>query len=88
MRLLDPFTRHPASVGETYAGHLAFATGVGGRMVLAGLACMLHGLFPFLFPRTGSRAILDLHTRVTGGARGRNQPVTGESAPTRLPNAA
>jgi hypothetical protein len=69
MRLLDAFTRHPATVGETYGGHLAFASGVGGRMVLAGIACMLHGIFPFLFERTGSRAILDLHGRVTGGAR-------------------
>jgi hypothetical protein len=69
MRLLDAFTHHPATVGETYGGHLVFASGVGGRMVLAGLACMLHGIFPFLFERTGSRAILDLHGRVTSGAR-------------------
>jgi hypothetical protein len=38
-------------------------------MVLAGLACMLHGVFPFLFERTGSRAILALHQQVTSGAR-------------------
>jgi hypothetical protein len=85
MRLLGLFTRHPATVGETYGGHLAFATGVGGRMVLAGLACMLHGLFPFLFERTGSRTILDLHGRVTSGARGQ---VAGASAPASLRKAA
>jgi hypothetical protein len=69
MRLLDVFTRHPSTVGETYGGHLVFASGVGGRMMLAGMACMLHGIFPFLFERTGSRAIQDLHGRVTSGAR-------------------
>jgi len=69
MSPLDAFTRHPAAVGETYGEHFVFATGVGGRMVLAGLACMLHGIFPFLFERTGSRAILDLHSQVTAGAR-------------------
>jgi hypothetical protein len=69
MSPLDAFTRHPAAVGETYGEHFGFATGVGSRMVLAGLACMLHGVFPFLFERTGSRAILALHQQVTSGAR-------------------
>ncbi len=79
MSLTDAFTRHPAAVGETYGEHLAFATGFGGRMVLAGLACMLHGIFPFLFVRTGSRAILDLHDRMADGARGRLHPVVADA---------
>ena len=81
MRLLDAFTGHPTAVGETYGEHLAFAAGTGGRMVLAGLACMVHGLLPFLFVRTGSRTIVDLHERVSGGARARLHPVIG--TPTR-----
>jgi len=40
------FTEHPATVGETYAEHFAFAFGVGGRMVAGGLACMLHAVLP------------------------------------------
>jgi hypothetical protein len=78
MRLFDTFTRHPATVGESYGEHLVFAGGVGGRMVLAGIACMLHGLFPFLFARTGSRAIIALHEEMTGGARARLHPVVGD----------
>jgi hypothetical protein len=70
MTLLQQFTRHPAAVGETYGQHLAFATGTGGRMVIAGLACIVHGIFPFLFERTGSRTILELHRSVTQGRRG------------------
>lgn len=81
--MIDAFTRHPASVGETYGEHLVFATEVGGRMVLAGLACLLHGIFPFLFERSGSRAIIDLHGRVTSGARARLHPTVAKELPAR-----
>jgi hypothetical protein len=41
-------------------------------MVLAGIACMLHGLLPFLFVRTGSRAVSELNAQLvarrSGGA--------------------
>lgn len=58
------FTEHPASVGETYIQHMGMAFGFGGKMVLAGLACLFHGLFPFLFKRTGRNCIEDLHHRM------------------------
>jgi hypothetical protein len=58
------FTEHPAAVGETYGEHLVQASSFGTRMILAGLACLVHGLFPFLFVRTGSTAISALHTRM------------------------
>jgi hypothetical protein len=58
------FTDHPASVGETYAQHLGSASFFGSRMILAGLACMLHGLLPFLFTRTGRNTIEMLHERM------------------------
>ncbi|MCT2559788.1 DUF6356 family protein [Tsuneonella sp. YG55] len=70
MPVRDLFTRHPASVGETYGEHLVHATGFGVRMMLGGLACVLHGLLPFLFVRTGSRQISRLHgAMVTGRAK-------------------
>jgi hypothetical protein len=63
------FTSHPATVGETYGEHLVMASSFGSRMVLAGVACMLHGLFPFLFVRTGSRTVAELNQRmITGGS--------------------
>ncbi|HEV8680517.1 MAG TPA: DUF6356 family protein [Stellaceae bacterium] len=83
---MSPFTafsRHPAAVGETYGEHFVFASGVGGRLMLAGLACLLHGIFPFLFERTGSRTIIDLHDRVTGGTQSRLHPVGAEESPAR-----
>ena len=69
------FTEHPNSVGESYVEHLQSAAGFGSRMVMAGIACLLHGLFPFLFVTTGSRTIRHLHeTMITHRSRLRAAP--------------
>lgn len=79
---MDPinrlFTAHPASVGETYGEHLVQASRFGTRMILAGLACLVHGLLPFLFLRTGSATIAELHTRMV--THRRRQPASDEAA--------
>jgi hypothetical protein len=59
------FTEHPAAVGESYFGHLLAASSFGSRMVVAGIACMVHALLPFLFVDTGSRAVAELHEHLT-----------------------
>jgi len=64
MGLMRAFTDHPASVGESYREHLGRATCFGLRMMFAGIACLVHGVLPFLFERTGSRAIADLNDRM------------------------
>ncbi len=61
---MNPFTEHPASVGESYPEHLRVATGFGVRMIAGGVAAVLHGVFPFLFKTTGSRTIEALHGRI------------------------
>lgn len=58
------FTQHPESVGETYFEHLSHACGFGVRMVLGGFACILHGILPFLFVKTGSKQIETLHGKM------------------------
>lgn len=64
------FLDHPRSVGETYLQHMGSAGQFGSRMILAGIACMLHGIFPFLFVKTGSNAVRTLHdTMVTNRRR-------------------
>ena len=63
------FTEHPASVGESYGEHLFRAVYFGSRMVFAGIACVVHGVLPFLFVRTGSRAIADLNDRMVMNRR-------------------
>ena len=71
------FTEHPASVGESYGEHFATASGFGVTMVVAGLACLLHGIFPFWFGRTGSDAITTLHRRMVTHRVGGTDPLPG-----------
>ena len=58
------FTEHPATVGESYTEHMGVAFTFGLRMIGAGLACVMHGLVPALFTKTGSNTIDDLHDRM------------------------
>ena len=58
------FTEHPASVDETYGEHMAMAASFGWRMLLGSLVCFVHALLPFLFVKTGSTIITELHDRM------------------------
>lgn len=60
----NPFTEHPAAVGESYLAHLRTAAGFGFEMIAAGCACLVHALLPFLFVHTGSDCIRRLHDRM------------------------
>ncbi|MEM0907813.1 MAG: DUF6356 family protein [Pseudomonadota bacterium] len=74
------FTEHPNSVNETYVEHMGVATSFGVRMILGGLACLVHGLLPFAFTRTGSRTISELHEKMVT-SRIRNAPrLSGQEA--------
>ena len=75
--MLDAFTRHPRSVNETYREHMAMAWSFAIPMLLGGLACLVHGIFPFLFETTGSRCVKRLHERLD--RRGRH--AQAQSAP-------
>jgi len=69
------FTEHPRSVGETYLEHMASAFSFGWRMLVAGVACLLHGALPFLFVKTGSTTIRHLHdAMITHRSRSRAAP--------------
>lgn len=56
--MLKLFKEHPNSVNETYFEHLIFTLRTGSKIVAAGFACMLHGLFPFLFADFASKRII------------------------------
>lgn len=61
------FTEHPREVGETYLEHMGVAFGFGRRMLLGGLACMVHGFVPGIHKRTGSNTIRALNARMVVG---------------------
>jgi Family of unknown function (DUF6356) len=79
MDALRPFTEHPASVGESYGEHCGTAVYFGSRMILAGLACLVHGLLPFAFVRTGSRAVAELNERMIAKRGGAPAPLSGDN---------
>lgn len=51
------FRDHPASVGETYFGHMRFALRFSGLLFAAGGAALVHAFVPPLFETTASRKI-------------------------------
>ena len=68
---MNPLTEHLREVGETYPQHFIKAAGFGTTMLAAGLACLVHALFPFVFVATASNRIRRLHGQMEGRLRGR-----------------
>lgn len=68
--MIELMTRHPRSVGETYGEHMIAAWSFAGGLLVAALACFLHGLLPFLCQSSASRRVNRLHARMSrrGGA--------------------
>jgi hypothetical protein len=62
--LFQAFTKHPGSVGETYLQHMAASLSFASAMLLAGMAALIHGAFPFLCVKTGSCIVARLHDRM------------------------
>ena len=65
----NPFTAHPHALGETYLQHSCVASSVGLKLIVAGLACLVHAALPFLFVTTGSRTILGLAEWISASKR-------------------
>jgi hypothetical protein len=82
MNPMRAFSEHPASVGESYVEHLIHAVCFGTRMMFAGIACLVHGVLPFLFERTGSRAVTELNDRMIVSRRARLDSIRNDK---RLP---
>ncbi len=76
------FTEHPASVDETYTEHMGMACLFAARMFAGSIACLIHALLPFLFVKTASSMIDELHDRMVVNRR-RHAPerLSGDTAP-------
>jgi hypothetical protein len=66
------FLDHPRTVGESYLGHLRFAAGFAGLLLLAAGAALVHALVPALCAHTASGIVRDLEARTRG-----RRPVAG-----------
>lgn len=55
------FVDHPRSLGMSWLGHGVGAVRIGGEMIGAGAACIVHALIPGLFTQTAGRTVERLH---------------------------
>lgn len=46
---------------ETYLNHLIWAEMSGLRLIYAGIASIIHGLIPGIFPGTAAKTVIDLY---------------------------
>jgi len=58
------FTDHPATVNETYFGHMRFAFGFAFWLGVAALAALVHAIVPASFETTAGRILKRLHARI------------------------
>ena len=58
------FTKHPHSINESYLEHMFAAGYYGFKMVIAGLACIIHAIFPFLFESAASDCAKEINKAV------------------------
>lgn len=58
------FTDHPASVDESYLGHMRFALTFAFWLAMAAGAALVHALVPALCETTASRIIQQLHAKI------------------------
>ena len=61
----NPFISHPHKVGESYIQHFGFAVKTGIKLILWGVAAMIHGVFPFIFTSYVSTKIKELYHQIT-----------------------
>jgi hypothetical protein len=67
--LSEFFVDHPHSLGESYWEHQTHATRFGATLIAAGIACLVHGVVPGLFARTGSSAVASLYEQMRARTR-------------------
>lgn len=55
------FVDHPRALGMSWFDHAAGAARIGGEMIGAGAACVIHAIIPGLFTETAGRTVERLH---------------------------
>ena len=78
-RARELFTAHPGNLEESYLEHLGHAMSYAWRLAAAAFCALTHAVFPFLFERTASNLIREMHAEMA--ARGATEPVEAASYP-------
>ncbi|HET6158750.1 MAG TPA: DUF6356 family protein [Dongiaceae bacterium] len=75
MQVLDRvFLAHPRTVDENYLEHGAFALRIASRLLLAGVAALIHAVVPCLCQTTASRIILAMNAGIIARRAKASQP--------------
>ena len=81
-KLKEDFTEHPALVGETYLEHMWCCVRISLHLLCIIFILLIHGIFPFMFERTGSSLLSELHEtmqeRINYGKETGERPDPGE----------
>ena len=56
---------HLQEAGMNYLSHMGRAARIGSRLIVAGGACLVHGVLPNLFTTRATRTIITLNEEVT-----------------------
>ena len=63
--LMNFFTEHPGSVGETYFEHFFVAIRFSCKLFLSSIAALIHAFIPALFKKTASTHIKKMYGQMT-----------------------
>ena len=72
--LAQLFQDHPRSLGMSWWQHGVGAIVIGGRMVGAGIACMVHAIVPAFFTETAGKTVMSLHDHMVKRKAGAANP--------------
>ncbi len=68
------FTDHPRSLGLSWTGHAAGALRIGGKLIGAGLAAIVHALVPGCFTDTAGRIVTETYQYIQKIKAGSGNP--------------
>ena len=68
------FIEHPRSLGMGWLSHGVGALKIGGNLIAAGLACIVHAVVPGWFTQTAGKTVTRLHSQLVSRKAGSDNP--------------
>jgi hypothetical protein len=68
------FVEHPRSLGMSWAGHGLGAVKIGGELIAAGAACLVHAAVPGWFTRTAGKTVTRIYDHMQERKAGAADP--------------
>ena len=68
------FLEHPRSLGMSWASHGAGAVRIGGELIGAGMACLVHAVVPGIFTQTAGKTVTRMYDHMMQRKAGASNP--------------